>query len=402
MGFWSAVGDLIEGAVKESRAPEAIDNFDGSNKMYGAKQTRYLYQDNDLKKAYDFEEYVCNKYPDKEFCNEDYGLALNIRFFYHGYQTQQLGLIPYMKMTVDESDTLEYYCESIAGIVVAAYLCDIFAVANYQMLHFVYDYNMDCEQMSKLVERFDGASERDQRKIERKINALQKKYHERLGDIAYYVQSIIDISDVDHIVSNINEHAGKYAGYMDEIYTHVLDNAIRIHNATYLQNMYPTEAQKQSFRGQIQKEMINKMRSGLSNLNSYNKHAATCLNMCSKMYELQAANSEDNFWSKGALSLALGFISGPMGIGYAMKEGYKAHNREEEYERIGEMLNEELEKLVDEYSRLTMDLCTSAEALIASLTNHVSKKYLYAALNSIFKKLQAQGVQLRPVYEYFK
>ena len=66
MGFWSAVGDLIEGAVKESRAPEAIDNFDGSNKMYGAKQTRYLYQDNDLKKAYDFEEYVCNKYPDKE------------------------------------------------------------------------------------------------------------------------------------------------------------------------------------------------------------------------------------------------------------------------------------------------------------------------------------------------
>ena len=62
-------------------------------------------------------------------------------------------------------------------------------------MHFVYDYNMDCEQMSKLVERFDGASERDQRKIERKINALQKKYHERLGDIAYYVQSIIDITD---------------------------------------------------------------------------------------------------------------------------------------------------------------------------------------------------------------
>ena len=49
-----------------------------------------------------------------------------------------------MKMTVDESDTLEYYCESIAGIVVAAYLCDIFAVANYQMLHFVYNHNMDC------------------------------------------------------------------------------------------------------------------------------------------------------------------------------------------------------------------------------------------------------------------
>lgn len=381
---------------------ENVFDFDGSIQMYSALQSKYLYSDNDLKKALDFDEYVGSKYPDKEFQNEEFPLALNMNTFYNGYQVQQLGFVPYMRTLVDEEDTLNSICECAAVYIVSAYLCDIFGVTNYQMMHFAYDYNTDNKLLAKLTEKYYAASERNKWRFEARIDAVQRRHNHRLGDYAYYVQSIIDISDVDHIVNNINENASKYAGYMDELYTHVLDNAIRMHNATYLQNMYPTEAQKQSFRIQIQKEMINKMRSGLSNLNSYNKHAATCLNMCSKMYELQAANSEDNFWSKGALSLALGFISGPMGIGYAMKEGYKAHNREEEYERIGEMLNEELQKLVDEYSRLTMDLCTSADALIVSLTNHVSKKYLYAALNSIFKKLQAQGVQLRPVYEYFK
>ena len=402
MGFWNMIKKSFEEAEKEMKAPKDVDKFDGTNKMYIAKQNRYLYEENDLKKALEFEEYVSSKYPNKEFCNDEYGIGICIDSFYHGYQIQQLGLTSYMHSLFKEDDSIESYCENIASFVVASYLCDIYAVANYKMVHFMYNFNVDCEKMNKLVESFDNASEKEQRKIENRIKNLQRKYHNKLGELAYFVQSTIDIADVDHIVNNINEYSHKHCGYMDEIYTHVLNNAIRIHNASFLQNMYPTESQKQSFRNQIQKEMINKMRGGLSNLNSYNKQAATCLNLCSRMYELQSANSEENFWSKGALSLALGFISGPMGIGYAMKEGYKAYNREEDYQRIGNMLNEEAQKLSEEYNRLIIALWNSGQDLTRSLTNHISKKYMYVALSNIFKKLQAQGIQLRPIYEYFK
>lgn len=409
MGFWSKLGEVfMEGfneGMRDYEAPEKVEDFDGTDKMYAAKQNRYLYEDRDWLKAMQFDMFVAEKYPGREFVNEN-GMIMHSIVLYHGYQTQQLGVIQYLRVLAAEQENngndLNWWVESAAEMVMMGNFVEVFGLSHYNFCQFIYEYLNDARELDRLYEKYENADDNGALKIERKMNKLSNKYNGWLGYPNFYVKTLIDASDVDHIVNNIQSSAVKYCSFMDEVYTHVLNNAIRIHNAQYLRNLYPTEAQKNAVRSQIQQEIINKMQQGLGNLNAYNKYANECLQICSRMFELEDQNSDYNIMAKGALSLALGFISGPMGIASGLREGYNIYNRENDLERLGEMLDNSLRNLCDEYTMLGGNLLNVSSQLGHSLEEKICRTYLHMAISDIFNKIQQNGDQLYDVREYFR
>ncbi|MBR2139383.1 MAG: hypothetical protein IJ963_00775 [Phascolarctobacterium sp.] len=409
MGFWSTIGDIfsegINEGIREAKAPEKVEEFNGTDAMYAAKQNRYWYEDRDWLKAFEFEAFVAEKYPGRTFEN-DYSMVMSSMVLYNGYQVQQLGLIQYIRVIANEPDsaknTLIEFLDFISMLVAMGSFMEIYGLSHYNFSAFVYSYLKDANEIDRLYKKYERADYDEAEKLERKMDDLSNKYDGWLGFYPYYIKSLIEFGDVDHIPSNIQQSAAKYSKFMDEVYSHVLSNAIRLHNAHYLRNLYPTEAQKAAVRGHIQQEIGNKLSSGLTNINVHNRYAGECLKICSRMFELENQNSGSNLMAKGALALALGFISGPLGVASGIREGYNVYARENDLEALNERLAESGEKLIEEYFSLGASLINATQQLGDSLNKNVCKTYLYSAISDIFNRIQQNGDRLYPVVEYFK
>ena len=409
MGFWSTIGDIFMEGVNEARreqlAPEKVEDFNGTNEMYEAKQNRYWYEDRDWLKAVEFETFVEQKYPGRIFEN-DYSMVMTSLVLYNGYQVQQLGFIQYLRVLVNNPEftntNLLELLKCVSGLVAMGSFMEIYGLAHYNLSAFAYCYIKDVKESEMLCEKHERADYDEVEKLERKMDELSNKYDGWLGFYPYYIKKIIEFGDVDHIPSNIQQSAGKYSKFMDEVYSHVLSNAIRLHDAHYLRNLYPTEAQKTAVRGHIQQEIGNKFCSALANINVHNKYASECLKICSRMFELENQNSGSSLMAKGALSLALGFISGPLGVASGIREGYNVYARENDMDALLERLVESGQKLIGEYFSLGTSLINASQQLDESLNNKICRTYLYSAISDIFNKIQQNGDRLYPVVEYFK
>lgn len=409
MGIWSTIADVFsEGlneGIREARAPEKVEDFNGTDEMYAAKQNRYWFEDRDWNKAMEFELFIAEKYSGRTFTN-DYTMAMNSMVLYNGYQVQQLGLTQYIRFIANLPESGKYtlmeYLDFISDLVAMGLFMEIYGLSHYRVFEFSYYYMKDVNELEKLCNRYENAGYDKAVEIERKIDVLSNQYEGWLGFYPYYIKRIIELGDVEHIPANIQRYAIKYSSFMDEVYTQVLNNAIRLHNAQYLRNLYPTEAQKNSVRGHIQQEIGNKLFAGLTNINIHNSCANESLKICSRMFELENQNSDNNIMAKAALSLALGFISGPLGMASGIREGYNIYARENDLDALNERLLENGQKLADEYFSLGVALVNASEQLGQSLNKNISRTYLYAAISDIFNKIQEKGDRLYPVVEYFK
>lgn len=411
MGIWSTICDAFMEGVNETRreqiAPEKVEDFNGTNEMYAAKMNRYLYEDRDWYKAYKFEAFLLEKYPGRRFENES-SMCILAWVLYNGYQVSQLGLVQHIRILGSEpcednepfdlNDVLKY----IAALVSMGVVVDTFGLANYHVCQFVYQYMNDLERLEELSNKYEDADYDDAIKLEREIDEITNFYNGWIGFYPYYVQRVIELADIDHLSNNIQQSAEKLCGFMDEVYTHVLNNAIRLHNAVYLKSLYPTESQKRNVRSYIQQEILNTMNSGVRNIEPYNRYANQCLKICSRMYELNDQNASGSIMAKGALSLAMGFISGPLGIATGVREGYNVYSREMDLDRLENLLEEVFKKMLEEYVVLCDSLNKSADCLEENLIQKICSTYLFAAINDIFNKIKHNGGRLYKLEEYFK
>lgn len=85
-----------------------------------------------------------------------------------------------------------------------------------------------------------------------------------------------------------------------------------------------------------------------------------------------------------------------------IREGYNAYEAGSKATELQSKLENDFDSYLDEVRQLHEDMCECCDKLRESMKANVTDKYLVAAINDIFKKLQDNGVELLPLNRYLE
>ena len=235
-----------------------------------------------------------------------------------------------------------------------------------------------------------------------KMEAISKEFGEATWSYEGSVIKKIDLLDSNHIQPQLTKLAEQYGGTLSDLYVVVLNNAIKIHNADYLQVLYPTALQKQQIAKVIENEIICAFGKSTRNLNLVLIKENECRGIYNSIQNLSEKLSDSSLLTKGAMTIGLALLSGPLGIANGIREGYNLYQADSQITEFRNKLENHFKLYLNEVTRLQDDMFECGDKLGESIKTNVTDKYFVSAINDIFKKLQDNGVELLPLNRYLE
>lgn len=268
---------------------------------------------------------------------------------------------------------------------------------QYEINLFFHEYDQLNEQIAA---NNDSNSNNDS--YYKQIADLEATFKERydcdIRNDAFYSKTS-EAFDLDHIQIDLNDNLDIYSYYISEIYKWILGNAIRLHNADYLQALYPTREQENQYAGMVQ----NKFRSSWSvftpKIPMVSKANVKMVNIQGQIDKLRKTFDSDSLLKDGALTFGLAFLSGPMGIANALRQGYNYYQSDEKMVELNKQLGQEYDNFCQELDALSNAACDAAGRSQEGI-DELTKKYLVPAISNIFITLKKHGETLQPFGYY--
>lgn len=379
----------------------AFDNFYGTQDQFDKIYYDLCYVKRDYQKLFSFEEYVGGKYSGHVY-EYNYGCGVNTNYLVISSYSKEHGILKCICDDAINDGTVQTLADNLAFCLSINYFMDLFGWRIYNFFEFCYKYELDWDEYSKLQERYDEASTDNlKNRLKSKMEILEKNY----GDAWGFEGSVIkrmNLLDLNHIQPQVTKLAEQYSNTLSELYIIILNNAIKYHNIDYLQELYPTELQKQQIAKVIENEIIDKFRNCTRNLYLTLQKENECRRICDNINEMSERLSGASLLKKGALTIGLAVLSGTLGIANGIREGYNLYETDSKITELRNQLDVNYGLYMDEIQKLDEDIRECCDKLREGLKTNITDKYLVSAINDIFKKLQAQGVQLLPLNKYLK
>lgn len=379
-----------------------FDSFDGSQEQFDENYYDLCYVQRDYQKLLDFEEYVRVKYPNTTY-EYNFSCGINTILLLLSSYTKENDFLKCVSVDDLNDGTVQTLADNLAFCLSTNYFMDLFGWRAYDFFSFSFKYNLAWEQYLKLQEDYEKEENVDRKNsIKWEMETIPRKFGRTTWAYEGSIIKKVNLLDLSHIQPQLTKLAEQYSNALSDLYIVILDNAIKIHNATYLQGLYPTIFQKQQIAKVIENEINDKFRNSTRNLYVVLQKEKECCDICNKINELSKNLSASSTAKKVAITLGLGLISGPLGLMNGIREGYNAYEAGSKATELQSKLENDFDSYLDEVGQLHEDMCECCDKLRESMKANVTDKYLVAAINDIFKKLQDNGVELLPLNRYLE
>ncbi|WP_443686961.1 zinc ribbon domain-containing protein [Phascolarctobacterium succinatutens] len=376
-----------------------FDSFDGSQEQFDENYYDLCYVQRDYQKLLDFEEYVRVKYPNTTY-EYNFSCGINTILLLLSSYTKENDFLKCVSVDDLNDGTVQTLADNLAFCLSTNYFMDLFGWRAYDFFSFSFKYNLAWEQYLKLQEDYEKEENVDRKNsIKWEMETIPRKFGRTTWAYEGSIIKKVNLLDLSHIQPQLTKLAEQYSNALSDLYIVILDNAIKIHNATYLQGLYPTIFQKQQIAKVIENEINDKFRNSTRNLYVVLQKEK---DICNKINELSKNLSASSTAKKVAITLGLGLISGPLGLMNGIREGYNAYEAGSKATELQSKLENDFDSYLDEVRQLHEDMCECCDKLRESMKANVTDKYLVAAINDIFKKLQDNGVELLPLNRYLE
>ena len=375
--------------------------FDGSQEQFNEIYYNLCYVEKDYRKLLEFEGYVSENHSACDYEN-NYGCGIPTAYLLISSYTQESGFLKCISDDGWNDGSIQNLADNLAFCLSINYFMDLFGWHIYDFLSFSYKLNSDWDRFAQLQEEYDRENNDNKKNS---LRSRMKEIENNYGEAWYWEESIIakiDLLDLNHIQPQLTRLAVKYSNVLSDLYIVILNNAIKVHNADYLQGLYPTDLQKQQIAKIIENEIIDQFRNGIRNLYVTLQKENECRRLCANINELSKTLSETSLLKKGALTLGLALLSGPLGIINGVREGYNLCETDSKITELREQLQVNFGEYLDEVQKIGDDVIESCDRLKERMKTNVTDKYLVIALNNIFQKLQDKGVEVLPLCKYLE
>lgn len=370
--------------------------FTGSQESYEALICKFLYQDKNFEKASDFESFIEDNYPNNNFYCK-YSPFTAIWLLDIGLEANNNGILKAITNSVDKEELEDIgISKTISTFLIACFWYNVFGTKDFNVNLFLYEWNKNIDKYNSL---YDQNNKSYSEHLQSKMNEIKSLYNNDISTENFrklYIEKI----DLKHIMPHINKYASQNATIVTDTYCKILDNAIKYHHANYLKNMYPTTEQKNKVANLIENEILNQFRKASNNLHIVIQKGDECLRLINNINDLKDKSSDSSLLKKGALTLGLTLISGPLGLMNAAREGYNLFEANDKVNKLRETLDTEFSNYIDEYSSYLDDNFKCLDTLKHSLNENILDKYLQPAINQIFSNLKNNNAVILPLRDY--
>ena len=370
--------------------------FNGCQESYETLICKFLYQDKNFERASDFENFIEDNYPNNDFYCKD-APSTAIWLLDMGLDANNNGILKAITNSIDNEELEDVGIpKTISSFLIACFWYNVFGTKDFNLNLFLYEWNKNIDKYNTLNDQNNKSYSEH---LQSEINEIKSLYN---GDISTenFTKLYIEKIDLKHIMPHINKYASQNATIVTDTYCKILDNAIKYHNANYLQNMYPTTEQKNKVAYLIENEILNHFRKASNNLHIVIQKGDECLRLINNINDLKDKSSSSSLLKKGAFTLSLTLISGPFGLMNAAREGYNLYEANDKIKKLRETLDTEFSNYLDEYSSYLDDNLKCLDSLKHSLTENILDKYLQPSINQIFSNLKNNNVVILPLRDY--
>ncbi|WP_293729513.1 zinc ribbon domain-containing protein [uncultured Phascolarctobacterium sp.] len=384
--------------------PSEIKIFDGSQNEYERLYYKYIYSETDFVKAVYLENFVAENYSDKTYRLDHY-LGIRANWMQRAKSIEDQGFENTLISLVNnqgDAQQLSDYVTVIGHLTSIMYFYNVIGKRWYESQKFFYDWVNDIDRYNKLHDRLNNVSTSNAKKIiENRIKNIENKYGGHI-ETEYMVHQYVDLMDLERTQADISMYAAKYSSWIDEAYTVFLNNAIKIHKLDSLNNMYPTTEQKNKFRKIIEDKFLEKIRFIYSKLGLLVRKGDECIRLADNVMELSKKTSGEEILKKGALSLGLAIVSGPIAVLNGIREGYNYFEADSKLQELRIKLWDLHISLFNEGHNLIQDFVTACNDIDSIMQEDLAMNYLYPALNNVVETIKNNNMELYPWSEYFK
>lgn len=381
-----------------------LKRFDGSQEAYEKLYYKYVYDENDFDKVLLLDDVVDKNYSDKSYPLNWY-LGISADWMQKAKSLENKGfenvLVEFVSIKGDIKQLSDYV--TLAGHLTAIiYFYNVIGKKRYDSQKFWYEWCQDTNALNNLNEQLNNTNDSNAKTyLEEKIKKIEEKYCGNVG-IEYIVRQHLDLMDLERTQADISTYAAKYSNWIDETYVTFLNNAIRMHKLNSLNNMYPTVEQKNKFRKIVEDKFLEKIRFVYSKLGLLVRKGDECIRLAENVIELNKKTSGEEILKKGALSLGLAIVSGPLGVLNGIREGYNYFEADSKLQELKNKLWDAYTSWIDEGDSLTEDFVTACNDIDSIMQEDLAMNYLYPALNNVVETIKNNNMELYPWSEYFK
>lgn len=379
-----------------------FDSFDGSQEQFDEIYYDLCYIKRDYLKLLNFEGYISTKYPNTVY-ESKFSCMINTSLLLISSYTKEYGFLKCVSEDELNDGTVQLLADNLALTLSINYFMDLFGWRVYNFFDFLFKRQVALEQYLKLQEAYDKEENYDRKEsIKSEIDLIPKKFGETEWSYEGCIVKELDLLDLNRIQSQVTKLAEQYSNELSNLYIVILNNAIKIHNADYLQGLYPTDLQKQKVAKIIENEIIGTFAKSTRNLYVVLQKERECREISANINKMSEKFSDSSLLTKGLTTAALAFFSGPIGIINGLREGYNLYDADNKITELKNKLETEFGSCYDELGQLHEDMCECCDKLRESMKANVTDKYFVSAINDIFKKLQVNGVELLPLNRYLE
>lgn len=371
----SVANDLISSTTKKLKRKYEFSAFDGSQESFEKIYCSLCYEQQDFDKLAGFIEYVQDEYSNINI-NFNNALVDDVRIINIGKFLDKNGMMKsYAKLCL-YADNLEDIVKFITSIINTAFYYKIIGERNYKFSVLNYQTNFD--------EDFDGL---------------------------VYMSNSNAVLKVDNIANDVTKYITTYSEFGREVYCKILDNAIKLHHADYLNNMYPTKEQAVRVASLLKTELqmsYKESEKAISRLIQSSQE-------CNKFIQLYSnLENEEEGWIETIVDNAIsGFqigvlfamnpvLGGARAVQYGKQKYDKYKKESQRSDTIKDGLGNSFEEFIDGYVDCVGCLQTTYSKCQYALENNIARKYLLPAINNIFEALKANGINVLPIQRYLE
>lgn len=284
--------------------------------------------------------------------------------------------------------------------IISTYWVQVTGKTDYDTMSFIYNWHKDIERYDQIDDILNSLNEElDKRILLDEHTAIKDKYN---NDFSYanYVQQILDCIDLKHLSINISRCASLNANIISTIYIKILDNAIKYHNAEFLQKMYPSSEHQLKLSSLIESEIINQFQKSTRNLALTLQKSEACIKRINQINELNKKTDSNSILKKGLVSAGISLIALPLGIANGIREGYNYYESTKKIKEFENELEKEFSSFIDEYRVLLSDMTKADENLKIRLADNIMNKILVPSIKNIMAQLKANNITVLPLHKY--
>ena len=395
-------GDEKEDCGERRNCKYNFEAFNGTQERYESMYNNLCYEQKEYEQLYYFVSYVNDTYQDNEF-KSDYALYTPPGMFWLGKMVYDSNIVEALcdYGYEEKCQTLLELIDDANALVNFAFWYGLIGKRDYAFSEYLYIRDKDYMKYDSLKQSLEQVSNDYQRKsIENELKIYEDKYDK--WSYETHILKCLKIIDVEHILIDIEEYAGKNSTYVSDLYSVILDNAIEWHDADYLKGKYPTKQESAQIASLVRNGIVNSYRKATNNIPMVIQRMNECKRLANMINDLEDKVSDSSLLKKGALTVGLTLISGPLGILNGIREGYNAYEASEKIDKLREELKAAADEFFDEYDKLLVKCWDANKEVGDLLDEHIGKQRFLPALKFVFEQLNNNKVKIRSLEKYLE